>query len=345
MSHQNSQFSGFIKAFNKTFVEELQSISLKGGWLVSLIGVGICFVVVATLSYYNTYSLKLIQADGYTAEAGLKQLAHNAWWLASSILLLLFSLPFIAKVLIAICKGCIDGFITVKPLVNESVSIGIPEDGTPSTEVPTAATHLSESTKEDSDNTQTADSSTTELSEQGEKGLETALDPPSLLGKHTRKDTHGMALPITINNSLTLLMRKGFYDKSPVNPLEDGGYQNFIIGLEKGPWTITELGQIALILYRCKEYDSLRFQDFRPFMIAFCKELGRQEDCPESPDANSYRYIPENGRIYLAFPSLIKKYKQMVTTNETEDYLAFTKEELKQKRRLNKESSQTHSSG
>lgn len=65
--------------------------------------------------------------------------------------------------------------------------------------------------------------------------------------------------------------------------------------LEKGIWTVTDIGRIARMCFEAKVQQP-SYKYFNHWMRAFCDKVGRT-DCPECPDKKSYKIAKESNLL------------------------------------------------
>lgn len=94
---------------------------------------------------------------------------------------------------------------------------------------------------------------------------------------------------VTIADDFKKLFIPDFYKKDEIgiNPFETMKEE-----LEKGPWTITDLGRIARMCFEAKVQQP-NYNHFNSWMREFCNKVGRT-DCPKKPEKKSYRIAKES---------------------------------------------------
>lgn len=105
---------------------------------------------------------------------------------------------------------------------------------------------------------------------------------------------------VVVSNGFKDLFRPEFCRKDPIgiNP-----YEIMVEELEKGSWSLTDLGRVARMCYQA-EANNTRIQFFNEWMKEFFEKLGRT-DCPANPEKKNYK-IPEDSRLLKTFSCVVR---------------------------------------
>ena len=109
---------------------------------------------------------------------------------------------------------------------------------------------------------------------------------------------------IVISDSFKELFMPDFCKKSEIGIIP---FEIMKEELEKGTWTVTDIGRIARMCFEAKVQQP-KFKHFNHWMKAFCENIGRT-DCPEKPDKKSYKVAKES--------DLLSTYSCIVRIGET----------------------------
>lgn len=121
---------------------------------------------------------------------------------------------------------------------------------------------------------------------------EPTLNRTALAGRDPQK--------VVVSNEFRDMFRPEFCRKDPIGIIP---YEIMVEELEKGSWSLTDLGRIARMCYQAEAHNA-RFQFFNEWMKVFFEELGRT-DCPANPEKKNYK-IPEDSRLLKTFSCVVR---------------------------------------